>query len=151
MIMTLREQYELLLKHRSQMILHAPASETEILSFDRSSGWTLPAPMKELLNLFDGGELFVPGTKVYGVSRNNRKSLSEVNSHKERSCFGIPANYIVFAKMNFGDLLCINSNAPYDVIQWDHELDEEFLHYDSLIEWLEEEITENEPRGDEEK
>ena len=54
--------------------------------------------------------------------------------------FKIPNNYLIFAKVNYGDLLCINLNEEHEVIQWDHELDEEFCKWESLEEWLEDSI-----------
>ena len=142
--MTIQKQYDYLLRHKAQMRFNPPASESDIQRFEQNFGRPLPPQMKELLRLFDGGELFVPGTRVFGVGPENRKTLLEVNLQRERSISGIPGDYFVFARMNFGDLLCINSNPPYDVIQWDHEQNVEFYRYNSVCDWLNEEIAENE-------
>lgn len=72
--------------------------------------------------------------KNCGIRFANRGSL--------RKQFCIPNNYLLFAKVNYGDFLCINLNSPYDVIQWDHENDEEYCSWAPLAEWLNETIAE---------
>ena len=80
---------------------------------------------------------------IYGINQSSkRKTLREANSKVSRGNYTIPSNYLVVAKLNFGDLICVNLNNPFNVIQWDHETDEQYCFWDSLFEWLEESIKE---------
>ena len=54
---------------QGKMRFMEPATETEILSFEKKHGVTLPEQYKEWLLFSDGGELFAPaGVQLYGVS-----------------------------------------------------------------------------------
>lgn len=138
--MSLESAYKELLKYKSHMRFNAPASAREIELFEQCSGWIIPPQLKELLQFFDGGEIFIPGTKVYGISTKNSKTLYDANSQQMRSMFHVPENHIIFARLNFGDLLCINCDKPYEIVQWDHESDKEYDRFESMEEWLKSEI-----------
>ena len=84
-------------------------SEEAISCLEKSNSITLPSELKSLYRVFDGGEIFIPGTLIYGINQSSkRKTLREANSKVSRGNYTIPSNYLVVAKLNFGDLICIN-------------------------------------------
>lgn len=137
--MAIMDVYNRLKKYQKVMRFNSPATEIDVKAYEISSGKRVPRELKELFMLFDGGEIFTPGTKIYGLGSQNKKTLSNVN-RDDRKNFSIPNNYLIFAKLNFGDFICINTEAPFDVIQWDHESDEEYLKWSSISSWLQEAI-----------
>lgn len=138
--MVIAELYKQLQQYKAVMELNNGCTENVIQLFQQQNNIRLPRPLIELLICFDGGEIFVPGTIIFGIGESNKVDLKTANSKKKRSVFKIPNNYLIFAKVNYGDLLCINLNEEHEVIQWDHELDEEFCKWESLEEWLEDSI-----------
>ena len=90
--------------------------------------------------MFNGGEIFIPGTKIFGITDEEEYSVKFNNGKKTRSNFNIPNNYLIIAQLNFGDFICIDLNYPNRIIQWDHEEDVEFDEWNSLEEWLSEQI-----------
>ena len=116
--------------------LNDPATDDLIKEYQERNGVTLPLQFIELLKKFDGGELFVPGTQIYGISSdNNSKNLTEIN--KLHNIFSIPDSLLIIGKENFGDFICVDTNNGC-VIQWDHENDTEFCCWNSIKEWLSE-------------
>lgn len=116
-------------------------SKEAICDFEHKNRIFFPQELKDLYEHFDGGEIFIPGTLVYGLtSSEKRKTVKEANSRLTRSNYGIPNNYLIIAKLNFGDLICVNLNAPFDVVQWDHENDEKYCFWNSICEWLDETV-----------
>lgn len=102
-------------------------------------GAFIPKDYIELLKVFNGGELFVPGTVMYGITRyKDYPSLFDTKGTSE--LFSIPKNYLIIGHLNFGDIICINTEPPYDIIQWDHETDEKFLQWSSIDSFLNEQI-----------
>lgn len=140
--MDIRTQHAVLQRYGSVMALNPPAAPAALVGFEEARHTALPPALRELLACFNGGEIFIPGTIIYGVDLEGEHPLTRVNTSSGR--FSLPEQYLVFAKLNFGDLIAINTNAPYDVIQWDHELDQEFDRWDSLEVWLDESIQEYE-------
>lgn len=117
--------------------------DSDINDFEKENSVALPQELRCLYRHFDGGEIFIPGTTIFGLTNSNkRKTIKEVNSKLSRSRFNIPSTYLIFAKLNFGDLICVNLNAPFDVIQWDHENNENYCVWGSISEWLDETIKE---------
>lgn len=117
--------------------------DSDISDFEKENSVVLPQELRCLYRHFDGGEIFIPGTTIFGLANSNkRKTIKEVNSKLSRSRFDIPSTYIIFAKLNFGDLICVNLNAPFDVIQWDHESNEKYCVWSSISEWIDETIKE---------
>lgn len=137
------EIFQALMSYNKCHDLSEALSEEVIRDFEKSNSITLPQELKDMYSQFDGGEIFIPGTTIYGVSNSaKRKAIKEANSKLLRSRLGIPNNYLIFAKLNFGDLICVNLNDPFDVIQWDHETDEKYCVWNSIFEWLDEAIKE---------
>jgi hypothetical protein len=69
-------------------------------------------------------------------------NLKKINGKSIRENFNIPATLLIIGKTNDGDWLCINLNPKNEIIQWDHEQDEEFCRWENLEEWLTETIDE---------
>lgn len=138
--MSCRELFVILKKYSEKMEINRGCSQEILESFQEKNGIVLPLSLAELLMCFDGGELFVPGTVIYGTGANGGESLKDANRREKRNIFKIPNTFLVFAKVNYGDFLCIDLNNNNEVIQWDHELDEEFCRWNSLEEWLKDTI-----------
>jgi len=139
--MNVKNLCEELKKYSDVMDLNAPLDQEELLAFQKENSIKLPDSLAELLLSFNGGEIFIPGTVIYGLSKYKKiETIKYVNRREFRKQFSIPNTYLIFAKLNYGDLICINLNYPYDIIQWDHEADEQFCTWDSLEEWLDETI-----------
>ena len=88
----------------------------------------LPAGLAALYSITDGMEIDVPGTVI--LPREEVWPLPEKapGGEMRRICFG---------HMNFGDLLCTDESGS--VVQIDIEDGSEFLRWDSLLEFLEDE------------
>ena len=139
--MSLSTLYQELCHYSNMHELNTPLEKADLRRFEDDNGLVLPAPLVELLSFFDGGEIFIPGTIVYGVNSSNRfKSIKEANSSTIRNNYRIPKSYLIFSCLNYGDFICVNLKDPHDVIQWDHEKDEEFCSWGSIEEWLSETI-----------
>lgn len=137
----MKEIIKKLLKFKVHNDVEPPINLNEIKAFESENNLLLPYELKELYQEFDGGEFLIPGPKVFGLKDSgNRESLRVANSQKVRSNFSIPKNYLIIAKLNYGDYICINLNEPFDIVQWDHENDQSFCTWKSLKEWLKDNI-----------
>jgi len=108
--------------------------------YEQAAGITIPASYREWLDFSDGGEIFVPGTEFYGVNADERFSLYSENDPKAREVFSLDASMLIVGQLNFGDLVCLDVNSG-EIIQWDHELDEEYLRWTDIFSFIEDEIT----------
>lgn len=127
-------------------------TQQEISSFEKTNHIKLPDDLKELLTCFDGGEILVPGPTLFGVNFNSvRKTIKEANGKNSRCIFSIPNNYLIIAKTNYGDLICIDLNSPHKVVQWDHEHNEPFCDWNTLTDWLNDAISSYEKFEEENK
>lgn len=103
------QSFQLLVSYNKCHDLCEGLSEEAISYLEKSNSITLPSELKSLYRVFDGGEIFIPGTLIYGINQSSkRKTLREANSKVSRGNYTIPSNYLVVAKLNFGDLICIN-------------------------------------------
>ena len=135
---TIHELFQMILRDQRYMELEPPLSAAWQKAALEKQGLRLPAQYRELLSCFDGGELYIPGTVLYGLA--SPRSLERANSPQARELWHIPADYVIIGRLNYGDLLCIQSEEPGRVMIWDHEKDEEACSWPSLALWLEEEI-----------
>lgn len=135
--MTLNEIIKLLRSYADVMEFMPPVSMIDVFSYEKKMGHKLPESYVNLLKQFNGGEIFIPGTEIYGVRPRERYySLDDANMSEKRSALSIPDDYLIVGKLNFGDLICIDLNGSGEVIQWDHENDEEYLRWNSINNWL---------------
>ena len=141
--MTINELYEELRKDENLMEFNPPITDTEITKFQSKNGIAIPPALIELYELFNGGEIYIPGTLIFGVNVDDSampRTVKHENRSSKRNALSIPNNYLIFGKLNYGDILCINLNNPYDVILWDHELNEQSCSWAGLSDWLEDEF-----------
>ena len=125
------------------MLFNKSVPAEKIDEFQKENRLKLPDSYIRLLKCFDGGELFVPGTVIYGIVEEiNGNTLKDINGKQNRKNFSIPSTYLIIGKLNYGDWLCIDLNKKNEIIQWDHELDKEFCRWSSLENWVEETIDE---------
>lgn len=115
--------------------LSKPCTEDSIKEYQKINHIKLPDSYQELISYFNGGELFIPGTIIYGI--DNEIDILKANE-SIRKITSIPNEYLIFGKYNFGDYLCIQMEKPERIIQWDHESDELFDQWNSLYVWLNE-------------
>lgn len=140
--MSIVSLYERLKVYGKKMLFFEPASQESINDFQTKQGIQLPKSYVELISCFDGGEIFIPGTTIFGINkRENERNIKEVNGKNARGCSKMPRTLMIIGKLNFGDWICMDLNSD-EIVQWDHESDEEFCKWNSLEEWLKETIEE---------
>ena len=143
--MSLEVLIDKLRKHAECMEMNEPLSCDEVGQFEKANKIKLPVSYVELLCCFDGGELFIPGTTIYGLSHGRTGYLlKEINRRENRQLFRIPNSMLIIGKLNYGDWLCIDLNYPNEIVQWDHENDSEFCRWEDLESWLRDTIEEYE-------
>ena len=65
--MKIRQAFLQLKKFPDLMDLNPGLTKEEIQAFEEKNKLVLPDSYKNLLECFDGGEIFRPGTKIYGL------------------------------------------------------------------------------------
>lgn len=139
--MSIKALYQQLSNYENVMDLENPLNRNVLERFQSVNDITFPNQLVELFSCFNGGELFVPGTLVYGIENSDpKKTIKFANRRDFRKNFRIPESYLIFARLNYGDLICIDLNEPHRLIQWDHEMDEEYCSWSNIEEWLSETI-----------
>lgn len=130
-----------LMTYGERVELNPPVSEKEISNFQTRERITLPPSYVELLRQFDGGEIFIPGTVLYGINESsNNPTVKDANRSELRRSYRIPRTLLIIGKLNYGDFVCIDLNGLNELIIWNHELDEADCKWDSLESWLQETI-----------
>lgn len=109
------------------MKFNVGASIEEIKKFENDTKIILPKDYKDWLVFSDGGELFIPGINLYGVS--NRPFIRRGDGIEA------PENYIVIGRTIYGNALCFKDGEE-KIIEWEHESFEEFLVWDNFILFL---------------
>ena len=138
----IEEIFEKILKNKDKMILYRGVTNECISKYESNNKLYIPDEFKSWLKFSNGGELFVPGTILFGIECDvspidQKKTLRYANpSEIRKRMFFIPLSYLVVGKLNFGDFICIDLNNENRVIQWDHENDEEYCYWNSFTEWL---------------
>lgn len=101
----------------------------------------IPKPYMELLKMFNGGEIFVPGTVIYGIGMESKFPLFEAaNTQATLDIYEISNSYLVVGHVNYGDLICIDKEKPHHLYLWDTENHSVSYEWDSFEKLLEEEI-----------
>lgn len=133
--------YTGLMQYSNLHELNNGLTKEKIIEFETENRISLPEDLKELYQYFDGGELFIPGTTVYGLyDPKVEYTVRNANRGEIRQKMSLPVTYLIIAKLNYGDLICIDLNSPHKVVQWSHETDEMFCEWESLGQWLSEMI-----------
>ena len=90
--MTLNEIYYELNKNNSSISFDPPITETDIVTFENKNSILLPNSLRGLLKLFNGGEIYSPGTRIYGIDKDDTCSFIRI-SQTNRTDLKIPENY----------------------------------------------------------
>lgn len=137
--------YNHLMRYSNLHELNPGLTNDKINEFELTNHIMLPKELRELYLHFDGGELFIPGTTIYGIYDSSiENSIKNRNAKAVRQKMSLTANYLIIAKLNYGDLICVDLNKPNKVIQWSHETDELFCEWDNIDQWLSEMIADYE-------
>ncbi|MCL2165193.1 MAG: SMI1/KNR4 family protein [Oscillospiraceae bacterium] len=121
------------------MALNPAVTSQAIALFELQQRIQLPEYYREWLLFANGGELFVPGTQLYGIAPAAENSLVAQNSSTNRSPYALPNSLYIVGRTNFGDILCVDLNSQ-ELVQWDHEENEEFLRWNSLVDYIDDEL-----------
>ncbi len=131
------------------MRFNNPAAEETIDDFQKESGIKLPRSYIEMIRRFDGGELFIPGTLIYGVAqKTGGRTVRDVNDKPAREELSIPDKLLIFGRENYGDWMCMDLNGTNEIVQWDSETDEEMRRWPDMYAWLRETICSYEQLSD---
>lgn len=118
------------LKKQGNMAFLEPATEEQIVKFEKESGITLPLKYKEWLKFSDGGECFLPaGIQFYGVSH---KPIIEVNDEDRPN-----DSYVVIGALATGDPVLFEKKSEQISI-YNHEAgvieeDEKYEDFFSIL------------------
>ncbi|AJH16777.1 SMI1/KNR4 family protein [Bacillus mycoides] len=118
----------------------------DITSLQNELNIQIPDIYKDFLQLYNGGELFIPGTVLseiyiaaWGPKQRSGFYLND-SFKKERRPIGVPDTYLIIADLSYGDTICIDleSSNGYNatVIQWDRETNSVSRSWSGLVEWL---------------
>lgn len=130
-------------------LLNEGAEESAVRAFEGRYAVRLPYYYREWLKIHNGGELFaVPaGTVLSGLCGDNEpiagESYLESNFDPVKRG-GVPPEIFIIADTNFGDVIGfdLTRTNQYDgkVVEWSHESGEISQTWESLIEWLTDEL-----------
>ena len=126
--------YEMIetLEKQILMDINPPAERQEVdILFNKADkeGMRLPGIIRDLLEISDGLEVGVPGT-VFLSATKMIDSSRIVNISSEKT--------MLIGVMSFGDEIYISENA--EIIQFSLEDNEEFLRWNSIYDFLEDEL-----------
>lgn len=107
-------------------------TKKDIKKYEKEANILLPIDYKEWLLSSNDGGIFDLDITFYEIEKLN------MENQKLHNMFAFPISYLTIGKFNFGDLICINLNTG-EIVQWDHETNEEFLKWNTFWEFLEEE------------
>ncbi|MBN2764672.1 MAG: SMI1/KNR4 family protein [Bacteroidales bacterium] len=111
------------------MEVHEPANGYEIANL--KDVWKdIPQAMLELFEISNGLEINVPGTVIYSI----HELLERIGEEQQRLKEGL----IPFGVMSFGDYLYMKPGGK--IIQVDHEERENFLEWNSIEDFLDDEF-----------
>ena len=104
----------------------------------------LPEEYKEFLRIYNGGELFRPGTVLSEIYKNpddrvrGKYYLNDVFDEKYK-IVELAENLLFIATMNYGDKICIDMSSSDEIakiMQWDIQTGEITKKWNSLRDWL---------------
>jgi hypothetical protein len=123
-----------------------PGVEVSVVEeFEKDNNIVLPRQYKDFLQLYNGGELFRPGTKLAEIysGKTNEKKIGipylDESLLRHRRLPGMPDDLLIIADMNYGDLICIvldRNNGESEVVQWSIEDNDISRKWNSFTEWL---------------
>ncbi len=115
----------------------------KIKLFEKKTGIVLPDDYMEFLTIYNGGELFVPGTSIAGIydeeQEEKEKFGNYLDDNLQKKWPDMGDKLLIVADLNYGDMICINEENNV-IVQWDHEKGEIVEEWDSFSSWLKEEM-----------
>ena len=108
----MEEIIEKLIELKAHNDIEPPISLNEIKKFESKNNLLLPPELKNIYQEFDGGEILIPGPKIFGLKDSEkRESLREAKNKKIRNDFSIPRNYLIIAKLNSRREICCKATS----------------------------------------
>lgn len=132
----MKEMIERLKKAGKKLELKPGASQSLIDLSETVLNRVIPDDYVQWLRISNGCEFISSGTIFYGLNTGSKYfSLEYHNSAAFRSNYSLPDDLMIIGKMSFGDLICIDAENG-NIVQWDHENDEEFDYWETLMDYL---------------
>jgi hypothetical protein len=114
------------LESKCNMEINAPAS-LDVLYDLKQMYPVLPMAVLDMYAISDGVEINIPGTTFYPLEK--LVSINKMDS---------PDEHVKIGAMNFGDEIVVGKDGR--IYQIDHETGEEFLDWETLEDFLEDEL-----------
>lgn len=114
------------LESKCRMMISAPAPKEKFIEISSRYHFQFEV-IKKLYEITDGVEIDVPGTVLYPIEKII--SLNKGKSSKDLLEIGV---------MNFGDLIFVNDEGK--IVQIEHETGEVFLEWNTLADFLNDEL-----------
>lgn len=124
------------IQYADVMELNPPAKKEKITEWERAHGWMIPAEYSSFLLESNGGEIYIPGTVLFGVDpAESWCSLAEHNQPEFRG--NLPEEYLIIGVTNYGNPIGMYTGDDIDedtcmVVEWDTEEQEACEYWDSL-------------------
>ena len=114
-----------------------------IKAFETKYNINLPEDYKDFLTVYNGGELFIPGTVVSGVFDEEKEIKDDNGDYLHLNLTNkwpdMGDELLIIADLNYGDMICYDSKRQV-IVQWDHEIGEVTIEWDTFAEWLQDEM-----------
>ena len=115
----------------------------KIKIFEKKTGIVLPDDYMEFLTIYNGGEIFIPGTSIAGIYDEEMKEKERfgnyLDDNLQKKWPDMGDELLIVADLNYGDMICIDEKNNV-IVQWDHEKGEVVEEWDSFSSWLKEEM-----------
>ena len=115
----------------------------KIKLFEKKTGIVLPDDYMEFLTIYNGGEIFIPGTSIAGIydeeQEEKEKFGNYLDDNLQKKWPDMGDKLLIVADLNYGDMICIDEENNV-IVQWDHEKGEIVEEWDSFSSWLKEEM-----------
>ena len=115
----------------------------KIKLFEEKTGIVLPDDYMEFLTIYNGGEIFIPGTSIAGIydeeQEEKEKFGNYLDGNLQKKWPDMGDKLLIVADLNYGDMICIDEENNV-IVQWDHEKGEIVEEWDSFSSWLKEEM-----------
>lgn len=115
----------------------------KIKLFEEKIGIVLPDDYMEFLTIYNGGEIFIPGTSIAGIydeeQEEKEKFGNYLDDNLQKKWPDMGDKLLIVADLNYGDMICIDEENNV-IVQWDHEKGEIVEEWDGFSSWLKEEM-----------
>lgn len=116
------------------MFLNPGISSEQLAQFEKEHAIRLAPDYRQFLMACNGGELFAPGYNICGIPPV-KWNLLNANDPKDRRGYDLPAELYIIGAFSFGDPICMDTES-FEIVQWDHELQEVTAAWDSFRDFL---------------